>query len=339
MALSKAFEKRNVLVTGGAGFIGSHLCERLIHENAQVICIDNFMNSKPINIEHILGIEDFVFINADITQPIELEKYRELERFNIKFQGIQEIYHLACPTSVKRFEEFKIQTLRANSDGMRNVLDLAVKNEAKVVFASSCVVYGPRSYSKFKFGETDLGSVDQLSNRACYDEGKKFAETMCATYSDVFRLDVRIARIFRTYGPRMMVADGQMINDFVAAALKGEDVIINGKKDFKSSLTFVTDVVDGLIKLMQAPKGTGAVNLGTEYEYLVEEVAQKIIQRMGSKSRIRFEDPLPFLSELGIPDLTKAKDVMGWFPLTTIDEGLKQTIDYTVANQGRLGIV
>lgn len=339
MALSKAFEKKNVLVTGGAGFIGSHLCERLIHENAHVICLDNFMNSKPINIEHILGSEDFVFINADITQPIQLENFRELERFNIKFQGIQEVYHLACPTSVKRFDEYKIQTLRANSDGMRNVLDLSVKNEAKVVFASSCVVYGPRSYSKFKFGETDLGALNQLSNRACYDEGKKFAETMCATYADVFRLDVKLARIFRTYGPRMMVADGQMINDFVAAALKNEDLIIYGHKDFKSSLTFVTDIVDGLIKLMQTPKGTGAVNLGTEFEYPIEEVAQKIVQKMGSKSRIRFEDPLPFLSELGIPDLTKAKDTMGWFPLTTLDDGLKQTIDYTIANQGRLGIV
>lgn len=339
MALSKAFEKKNVLVTGGAGFIGSHLCERLIHENAQVICIDNFMNSKPINIEHILGIQDFVFINADVTAPLELASYRELERFNIRFQGVQEIYHLACPTSATQFNDYKIQTLHTTTDGTRNVLDLAVKFQSKVVFASSSVVYGPRTASKAQFAEYDLGLVDHLGQRACYDEGKKFGETMCATYRDVYRVDAKMARIFRTYGPRLKLNDGQMINDFVVSALKGEDLIIYGDKDFKTSLTFVTDIVDGLIKLMAAPDGTGAVNLGTDYEFTMVEVAERILKLMKSTARVRFEDPLAFMTELGLPNLSKAKDVMGWFPLTTLDEGLRQTIDYTIANQGRLGLV
>lgn len=339
MALSKAFEKKNVLVTGGAGFIGSHLCERLVHENAQVICIDNFSNAKPMNIEHILGLQDFVFINADITSPLELGTFRELERFNVRFQGIQEIYHLACPTSAAQFNEFKIQTLHTTTDGTRNVLDMAVKFQSKVVLASSSVVYGPRTASKDQFAEYDLGLVDHLGPRACYDEGKRFAETMCATYHDVYRVDAKMARIFRTYGPRLKLNDGQMVNDFVVSALKDEDLIIYGDKDFKTSLTFVTDIVDGLIKLMAAPEGTGAVNLGTDYEFPMVEVAERIASMMKSKSKIRFEEPLAFMSELGIPNLSKAKETMGWFPLTTLEEGLRQTIEYTIANQGRLGLV
>lgn len=339
MALSKAFDKKNILVTGGAGFIGSPLCERLAHENAHVICLDNFLNSTPVNIEHILMNEDFVFLNTDVNEPLDLESFRELERFKVRFQGIQEIYHLACPTSAQNFDKYKMQTLRSNSDGMKTILDIATKYSSKVVFSSSAVVYGPRTEDKKMFSEDDLGVYNHLSPRACYDEGKRFAETMCATYVEQFRLDVKIARIFRSYGPRLKLNDGQMINDFISSALKGEDLIIYGDEKFQTSLTFVTDIVDGLVKLMVAPAGTGVVNLGTDYEYDLVDVAKKVITAMQSSSKIRFEDPLPFITELGIPDLRKAKEVLGWFPLVTLDEGLKHTIEYTVANQGRMGIV
>ncbi len=338
MALSKAFEKKNVLVTGGAGFIGSHLCERLVHENAHVICLDNFQNSTPANIEHILTNQDFAFLNVDVNDNFDLDSFQELERFKIKFQGIQEIYHLACPTSAKNFNEFKIQTLRSNSDGTKNILDLAVKHKSKVVVASSSVIYGPRSADRFQFQEDSEGIVNHLSPRACYDEGKRFIETMGSTYADVYRLDVKLARIFRTYGPRLKLDDGQMLIDFIVKALAGEDLVIYGDKDFKTSLTFVSDVVDGLIKFMATKTDKLAMNFGTDYEYNLTDVAQKIIDAMKSKSKITFEPPLPFITELGIPDLTRAKETIGWFPLVTLDDGLKQTIDYTIANQGRLGI-
>ena len=338
MALSKAFDKKNILVTGGAGFIGSALCERLVHENAHVICLDNFMNSTPANIEHILTSQDFAFLNVDVNDPFDLDSFQELEKFKVKFQGIQEIYHLACPTSAKDFDQYKVQTLRSNSDGTKHVLDLAVKHKAKVVLASSSVVYGPRTEDRFRFKEDDEGIVNHLSPRASYDEGKRFMETMGATYADAYRLDVKMARIFRTYGPRLKQDDGQMLTDFIVKALAGEDLVIYGDKEFKTSLTYVSDVVDGLMRLMAAPAGTGAMNFGTDYEYNLVDVANKIIAATKSKSKVTFAPELEFLTELGIPDLVKAKETIGWFPLVTLDDGLKQTIDYTIANQGRLGI-
>lgn len=340
MALSKAFKKKNVLVTGGAGFIGSHLCERLVHEKAQVICMDNFLNSTPQNIEHILTNQDFIFINADINDPFDLESFEELNRFQVKFQGIQEIYHLACPTSAKNFDKYRIDTLRANSEGTKRILDVAVKYKSKVVMGGSSVVYGPRTSEKFTFEEEyNEGVINHLSPRACYDEGKRFIETMGVTYEQVYRLSISVARIFRTYGPRLKLNDGQMLTDFIVTALKGDDLVIYGDKNFKTSLTFVSDVVDGLVRMMKAKKGLGAVNLGTDYEYNLVDVANKVIEMTNSKSKVKFEKPLPFITELGLPDLRKAKENLGWFPLVTLDDGLKQTVDYTIANQGRMGIV
>lgn len=338
MALSKAFEKKNILVTGGAGFIGSHVCEQLVHNNAHVICVDNFMNSSPTNIEHILTHPDFEFLNIDVNDPFNLESFDELERFKVPYEGIQEIYHFACPTSARDFDKQKVSTLRANSDGVKNILDVAVKYKSKVVLASSSVVYGPRTEDHYVFQEQDEGIVNHLSPRACYDEGKRFMETMGATYADVYRLDVKLARIFRTYGPRLKQDDGQMLNDFISAALEHKDLVIHGDENFKTSLTFISDIVDGLMKLMDADAHIGAVNLGTDYEYNLTEVAKRVIEFTNSESKIVHAERLEFISELGIPDLTKAKNQLGWFPLVTLDDGLKQTIDYTIANKGRLGI-
>lgn len=331
------FEKKNVLVTGGAGFIGSHLSERLLREN-HVICVDSFVNSNERNIDHLLQSPNFEFLRHDMSKPLDLESFKELDRFKVKFQGIQEIYHLACPTSAKNFDQFKIQTLEANAFATKNAMELALKYKARVVHASTSVVYGPRQRDREKFKEDDLGAIDQLSPRACYDEGKRFAETICATYEQFHKLDVKIARIFRTYGPRQRLFDGEMIPDFIVDALEGRDLVIYGDDNFKTSLIYVSDIVDGLLKLMASPKGGGPLNLGNPEDYRLVDIAAKIIQITGSISKIKFEPPLLFMTELGLPNIGKAKEVLGWFPLVGIDEGLKQSVDYTIAHKELLGI-
>lgn len=333
---SPVFEKKNILVTGGAGFIGSHLCEELLKEG-HVICLDNFVTSQESNIDDFLRNADFEFIRHDINVPFDPEAFPELARFRIKFQGIQEIYHLACPTSPRKFEQFKMQTLLANSLGIKNTLDLAVQYKAKFVFASTSVVYGNRPADGHLFKEEEWGSGDPLSPRSCYDEGKRFAETCCATYEQVHGVDARIARIFRTYGPRLPLFDGQMVPDFVTNALDGKDLEIYGDETFRTSLVYVADVVDGLHKIMDAPKGVGPVNLGSDADVLLAEVARRIIELTGSSSKVTFKPAMLFMSQLGLPDLTKAKEKLGWLPLVTLDDGLKRAIEYTMANKQLLG--
>lgn len=330
-------DKKNILVTGGSGFIGSHLCEALLKEG-RVICMDNFVTSQESNIDHLLKNPDFEFIRHDVNEPIDLEAFPELTRFQVKFQGVQEIYHLACPTSPKKFEQYKMQTLFANSIGMKHVLDLGVRHTSKVLYASTSVVYGPRPADGHSFKEEETGSGDTLSPRACYDEGKRFGETCCATYAQSQGLDVRIARIFRTYGPRMPLYDGQMIPDFITSALDGNNLELYGDETFKTSLVYVSDVVDGMMKLMHAPKDIGPVNIGSEIDIPLMDVAQRIIEMTGSTSKIVFKPALLFMSQLGLPSLSKAKEKLGWIPLVTLDNGLKQTIDYTMANKSLLNL-
>jgi UDP-glucuronate decarboxylase len=332
MATQPVFEKKNVLVTGGAGFIGSHLCEALL-ETAHVICLDNFITSQESNIDSLLRNPDFEFIRHDIVQPFDPEAFPELERFRVRFQGIQEIYHLACPTSPRRFEQYRMQTLYANSLGMKNVFDLAVRYKAKILHASTSVVYGARPDDGHHFKEDEFGSNDTLSPRACYDEGKRFAETVAATYQQVHNLDVRIARIFRTYGPRMPLFDGQMIPDFITNALDGKDLELYGDETFRTSLVYVTDVVDGMKKLMHAAAGLGPVNFGSDADLPLLEVGERIIEMTGSLSKVTYKGSLLFMSQLGLPDLTKAKEKLDWIPLVTLDDGLKRTIEYTIANR------
>lgn len=335
MADAPIFEKKNVLVTGGAGFIGSFLCEKLL-KDCRVICVDNFSTSSPVNIDQLLKNPDFELLKMDIGQNLDLESYTELERFKIKFQGIQEIYHLACPTSAREFDKHRYATVLANSVGMRNVLDLAVKYKAKFFHASTSVIYGSRPTDGHLFQEKEFGLMDHLSPRACYDEGKRWAETMVQTYRNVFGLDGRIARIFRTFGPRMPLDDGQMIPDFILDALDGKDVTIFGGPEFRTSLVYVTDVVDGILRLMALGKDPGPVNLGSDYDVRLADVAKRIIELVGSKSQIKHEEPLLFMSQLGLPDLTHAKDALGWFPLISLEQGLKKSIEYTVAHRGLL---
>ncbi len=335
MPEAPVFEKKNILVTGGAGFIGSHLCERLL-QDARVICLDNFTTSDVENINHLLKHPDFEFIRHDINTPFDPEQFPELARFRVKFQGIQEIYHLACPTSPKKFDQYRMQTLYANSLGTKHALDLAVRYRSKVVFASSAVIYGPRPADAHVFVETEFGTSDLLSPRACYDEGKRFAESCCTTYKNVHGIDVRIARIFRTYGPRMPLYDGQMISDFITDALDGKDLELYGDETFRTSFVYVSDVVDGVIKLMNASPDVQVVNIGSDVDVPLIDVAQRIIEMTGSTSKITFKPPLLFMSQLGLPSMTKSKDTLGWIPLVTLDDGLKRTIEYTMSHKSLL---
>ncbi|MBU2542013.1 GDP-mannose 4,6-dehydratase [Patescibacteria group bacterium] len=324
------FEKKNVLVTGGAGFIGSHLCERLLKE-AKVICVDDLSNSNIRNIEHLLQYPDFEFLKYDVNKPIDLDDFDELDKFKIKLQGIQEIYHLACPTSPKNFEHLKLNSLWANSSSMISTLDLAVKHKAKYVFGSSSVVYGSPTEGRKVFKEDDEGIVNHLSPRGCYDEGKRFAETCVETYRQVYGLDAKIARLFTTYGPRMKLRDGLLIPDFIIDALESRDLIVYGDIEMELSLCFITDMIDGMVRLMKSASDISLINLGHDQIYKIGDVAKKIIEMTNSSSRVVTEDPLIFLISKGLPDLTRAKEDLGWIPLINLENGLKMTIDYAMA--------
>jgi len=294
-------------------------------------------NSRIENIEHLLQYPDFEFIRFDINNPFSLEDFEELDKFKVKFQGVQEIYHLACPTSPKNFEEKKMHSLWANSTSMINTLDLAVKHRAKYVFASSSVVYGQPEEDNVVFSENHEGIVDHLSPRACYDEGKRFAETCVETYRQVYGIDVKIARVFSTYGPRMPLDVGLLIPDFILSALRGENVVIYGNGDLTQSMCYVTDMIDGMVRLMHSGPELSLVNLGHDRVLKMVDVAQQIIAMTGSSSQVVFEDPLVFLTKKGIPDLRLAKQELHWLPIVGLEQGLKLTIDYTIANKEMLG--
>lgn len=327
--------KKNILVTGGAGFIGSHLCEELLEQGNHVICLDDFTSSNVRNINHLLRHEDFIFINHDINKPINLEEFKELERFKVRFQGIQEIYHLACPTSAKNFDQLRIKTLLTNSVGTINVLELALKNKAKILLASSSVVYGPRRKENPYFKEEEWGRVNLLSPRSCYDEGKRFAESCFITYRDFYGLDCKIVRIFRTYGPRMPLFDGQMIPDFVLQALNNKPLIIYGDENFSTSLCYIADLIEGLIKMMESEE-KGPINLGSPDVYKLKDIAEAIIKLTNSSSEIVFKPPLLFMTPLGLPDITLAKEKLNWFPVTPIEDGLRKTVEDVKVNQALL---
>lgn len=327
------YDKKNVIVTGGAGFIGSHLCEKLLASGARVICVDNLVSAALTNIDFLLKNPDFEFIRQDINAPFDPEQFPELERFKINFQGVQEIYNLACPMSPKSFEQTRMQTLYANSMGMKNVLDLAVKYRSRFLQASTSTIYGPRPQDNHLLREEESGCVDVHSQRASYDEGKRFAETCCRTYQQVHGTDIKIARIFRTYGPRERLYSGEMVPDFIVSALDNKDIEIFGDETFTTSLCYVTDVVDGLMKLMSADGDLGPINIGSDLDMPIVDVVRNILEMTGSTSRIVFQPPLMFMTPLGLPDLSKAKEKLGWMPLVQLDEGLKKIIDYAMANK------
>lgn len=330
------FDKKNILVTGGAGFLGSHLCDELVKDN-KVICIDNFSTGDVANINHLLANPNFVFVKADISDLPDLEALPELQPFKIQFQGIQEIYNAACPMSPAHFQENKVATALANSVGLRNVLALAAKYQSVFIQCSSSVVYGTDQRGGVPVKETDTGAVDPTGERAVYDEGKRFAESMTLAYGEAYDFDVKIARIFRTYGPRMKLNDQQMLPDFIADALEGKELVIYGDKDFATSMCYIADVVDALIKLASA-EGSGPVNIGSDTAVKLAEVAQRIIALTGSSSTVTYQDAITFMTPLAIPDISRAKEMLGWMPVTTLEHGLEKTVDDLRASKGLLNV-
>jgi len=330
------FDKKNILVAGGAGFIGSHLCDRLVQEN-KVICVDNFITGSVNNINHLLKNENFVFLRTDINSLLDLESLPDLQRFKIQFQGVQEIYNLACPTSPAKFNENKINNLLVNSIGLKNLLEIAKKYQSTFVHFSSSVVYGPRRDNNELVKEEDFGIVNPLSERASYDEGKRFAETMVSTYQQVEKIDTRIMRLFRTYGPRMALNDQQMIPDFITSALDNKDLIIYGDQNFTSSFCYIDDVVDAAIKLV-ASDTKEPVNIGSDQEEKLTTLAEKIIKLTESQSKIIYKDPILFMTPLMVPDISRAESELSWMPITTLDKGLEKTVENLRASKGLVGV-
>ncbi len=333
MSKQVIFDKKNVLVAGGAGFIGSHLCDELVKTN-KVICVDNFISGSERNIDHLLANPDFVFINHDLSQPLDLEKAQELKKFKVEFQGLQEIYNLACPMSPRYFMENRIATLAANSYAVKNLLDLAVKYNSKFLQFSSSVVYGLRKSDKpgEMVKEGDWGTVDHLSERSAYDEGKRFSETMVANYRSVYNIDARIIRLFRTYGPRMQAEDGQMIPDFITSALENKDIVINGDETFSSSFCYINDVIDVIGKFMNSEL-PGPINIGSDVDVNLTDLVKIIIKETNSQSKITYTDRHMFITELALPDIHLAKNELGWMPVVTLENGLKKTIFDIDANK------
>jgi UDP-glucuronate decarboxylase len=328
------FDKKNVVVFGGAGFIGSHLCDELI-KNSKVICVDNFITSRQRNIDHLLAEDDFVFINHDINTPLDLESLAELKKFKIEFQGIQEVYNLACPMSPKKFLDNRLNTLKTNSVGVLNVLDLAANYQAKLLHFSSSVIYGLRHDLEegLKVKEDDLGKVNNLSLRSAYDEGKRFAETAVINYRDVVNLEAKIIRLFRVYGPRMELGDDQMIPDFIDNALDNKDLVVLGDENFSSAFCYIDDVIDAALKVMKSDIKS-PVNIGSDLQVNITDIALEVIKQTNSNSKIKYADKNLFMTELAIPDISLARNNLAWMPMVNLKQGLKKTIFSLQADKG-----
>ena len=301
-----------ILVTGGAGFLGSHLCERLLREKNEVICLDNFFTSTRKNIRHLLDNHDFELIRHDVTHPILLE--------------VDRIYHLACPASPIHYQYNAIKTIKASVLGTINMLGLAKRVRARVLFASTSEVYGDPAVHPQK--EDYWGNVNPIGIRSCYDEGKRVAETLMMDYHRQNGVDIRIVRIFNTYGPRMLPNDGRVVSNFIIQALQGQDITVYGKGQQTRSFCYVDDLVDGIVRMMNVENFTGPVNLGNPEEYTIFELAQKIIAMTGSQSKIVYK-PLPSDDPTQRqPDITLAGQKLGWKPGVSVTDGLTRTIEH-----------
>jgi len=305
--------RKRILVTGGAGFIGSHLCERLLQEGHEVICVDNFYTGTKDNIKHLMNNPYFEIIRHDITFPLYVE--------------VDEIYHLACPASPVHYQNDPVFTIKTAVHGTINMLGLAKRTKAKILLASTSEVYGdPEVHPQ---PEEYRGNVNPIGPRACYDEGKRCAETLFFDYYRQHKVKIKIARIFNTYGPRMQINDGRVISNFIVQALKGKDITVYGDGSQTRSFCYIDDMVEGLIRLMNTPDEiTGPINLGNPNETPILELARKIIELTGSNSKIVFK-PLPQDDpRKRCPDITKAKIILNWEPKISLEEGLKRTIEY-----------
>lgn len=313
MTKTLSFSSPRILVTGGAGFLGSHLCTRLVNDGCDVVCVDNLFTGSKRNIQHLLHYENFEFIRQDITLPLYLE--------------IDQVYNLACPASPKHYQYDPVQTLKTSVHGAINVLGLAKRTGARIFQASTSEVYGdPEIHPQT---EGYWGRVNPIGVRSCYDEGKRCAETLFFDYHRSYGVEIKIARIFNTFGPNMHPSDGRVVSNFVVQALNGHNLTVYGSGNQTRSFCYVDDLIDGFIALMASPKSvTGPINLGNPEEYTMLELANMIIKLCGSDSKIVYE-PLPQDDpRQRCPDISEAKRSLGWGPQVRMEEGLKKTIKY-----------
>lgn len=327
------FDKKNILVIGGAGFIGSHLCEELVKE-AKVICLDNFLTGSDSNIEYLHQNPSFEFINHDINIPFELESRPELRDFKIEFQGLQEIYFLATPASPKFYNTYPIETMMVNSLGLNNALQMAVRHKAKFIYVSSPAVYGDLDTSQ-RVKENAIGLVDQLGPRAVYEEAKRFGETLVNNYRLRLNVDTKIVRVFNAYGPKMRLDDGRMIPELIRSALNNKDLVVFGQEGDISSYLYISDLIQGLAVVASSSE-TGPLNLASDAKYKYSEVASKIIALTESRSAITYHDLESLMAPQLMADISAIKEKLGWFPITLLDQGLKEMVDYLSAQKGIL---
>lgn len=302
-----------ILVTGGAGFLGSHLCDRLIKDGHDVLCLDNFFTGSKQNIAHLLGNPNFELMRHDVTFPLYVE--------------VDQIYNLACPASPVHYQFDPVQTTKTSVHGAINMLGLAKRVKARIFQASTSEVYGdPEQHPQ---QESYWGRVNPIGPRSCYDEGKRCAETLFFDYYRQHDLDIKVVRIFNTYGPRMHPNDGRVVSNFIVQALKGENITIFGTGSQTRSFCYVDDLIEGFVRMMAMEKGiTGPINLGNPGEFTMLELAEKVIQLTGSKSKLVFM-PLPADDpKQRQPDITLAKENLDWQPKVNLDDGLKETIAY-----------
>jgi len=305
--------QRRILVTGGAGFLGSHLCDRLVDEGHEVLCLDNFFTGSRRNVGHLLGKLNFELIRHDLVQPIFLE--------------VDEIYNLACPASPIHYQYNPVKTVKTSVMGAINMLGLAKRVKAKILQASTSEVYGNPTVHPQK--EDYWGNVNTIGLRSCYDEGKRCAETLFFDYHRQNKVNIRVARIFNTYGPRMYPNDGRVVSNFIIQALQNKPITVYGDGHQTRSFCYVDDLIEGLISFMNTPdEVTGPINLGSPAELSILELAQKVVELTNSKSEIHFE-PLPHEDpRQRQPDITLARQILRWEPKVPLEQGLKQTIEY-----------
>ncbi|MBR7025096.1 MAG: SDR family oxidoreductase [Selenomonadaceae bacterium] len=307
---------KRILVTGGAGFLGSHLCDKLIAEGHEVICLDNFFTGKKKNIAHLLSNPNFELMRHDVIQPIYAE--------------VDWIFNLACPASPVHYQRDPVRTIKTNVMGALNSLGCAKQNQARVLQASTSEVYGdPKVHPQ---PESYRGAVNPIGIRACYDEGKRTAETLFFDYHRQHGLDIRVVRIFNTYGPRMTANDGRVVSNFIMQALRGEDITIYGDGSQTRSFCYVDDLIDGIVKMMHAENFIGPVNLGNPGEFTMLELADLVLKLTGSKSKI-IHQPLPQDDPTQrCPVIDLAKEKLNWQPTIKLEDGLKLTIKYFKEN-------
>ena len=301
-----------ILITGGAGFLGSHLCERLLNEGNEVICLDNYFTGRKRNIAHLLSNPYFELVRHDVTEPFRFE--------------VDRIYNLACPASPPHYQHNPIKTIKTSVLGAIHTLGLAKRTGARAFQASTSEVYGdPEIHPQ---PESYKGSVNPIGIRACYDEGKRCAETLFFDYHRQNGVDIRVVRIFNTYGPRMLPDDGRVVSNFIVQALKGEDLTIYGDGTQTRSFCYADDLIEGFIRLMEKEGITGPVNIGNPGEFTMLELAELILKKLGGKSKLTFH-PLPGDDpKQRRPDITLAQKELGWEPKVSLEDGLDPTIDY-----------